>query len=63
MSAPSNARLNWQSGVPTGMTRHVHAFDPRQSGSFRVPRCAARLGWRTSLANLAALVEAAGGQH
>jgi uncharacterized protein YndB with AHSA1/START domain len=33
--------------VPTGMTSHVHAFDAREGGSFRI-----------SLTKLAALVEA-----
>jgi len=82
--------------VPTGMTSHVHAFDPREGGAFRIsltydaPTGAGKTtahtdtyhgrfvelvpdekvvevvefeteeaGWRSSLAKLAALVEAA----
>ena len=61
--------------VPTGMTSHVHAFDAREGGSFRISvtyDAPTRMGkttahtdtfhgesgWRSSLAKLAALVEA-----
>jgi uncharacterized protein YndB with AHSA1/START domain len=30
----ANAIATWM--VPTGMTSHVHAFDPRKGGSFRI---------------------------
>jgi hypothetical protein len=43
--------------VPTGMISHVHEFEPREG--WLVPNLAhIQAGWRSSLAKLAALVEA-----
>jgi len=54
--------------VPTGMTCHLHEFDAREGGSFRISltydepsglsAADNEAGWRMALSKLAALVEA-----
>jgi uncharacterized protein YndB with AHSA1/START domain len=48
--------------VPIGMTSHVHVFDAREGGSFRISLTYDELtvGWRMALDKLAAFVEARG---